>query len=196
MCSMTACSTTLVAPEGCRSACMCDIGLPLTLQQPHLPDINEESLEAQLRHLRQDRTAWSQFYSGPDPSLHLSSKGVAICTYWRCFRRTDGQQRHRLRAGVFDHASTSKRAHDLLLFRLGCYTLPSVTGRRAGIPRPVRLCPLCMHGVGDDKHLVFECSALNGIRLGFPTCLRAPTPCHPLCTKQAAQATRRHAFHH
>ena len=25
-----------------------------------------------------------------------------------------------------------------------------------------------MHGVGDEKHLVFECSALNGIRLRFP----------------------------
>ena len=25
-----------------------------------------------------------------------------------------------------------------------------------------------MHGVGDEKHLVFECSALNGICLRFP----------------------------
>ena len=32
----------------------------------------------------------------------------------------------------------------------------------------VRLCSLCMHGVGDEKHLVFECSALNRIRLKFP----------------------------
>ena len=27
---------------------------------------------------------------------------------------------------------------------------------------------VCTHGVGDEKHLVFECSALNGIRLRFP----------------------------
>ena len=29
------------------------------------------------------------------------------------------------------------------------------------------ICAVCMRGVGDEKHLVFECSALNGIRLGF-----------------------------
>ena len=89
-------------------------------------------------------------------------------TTWRWFRRADGQQGHRLRAGVFGHASISKRAHELLRFRLGCHTLPSVTERRAGIPRSERLCLLCMHGVGDEKHLVFECSALNGISLRFP----------------------------
>ena len=27
---------------------------------------------------------------------------------------------------------------------------------------------MVMHGVGDEKHLVFEYSALNGIRLRFP----------------------------
>ena len=63
-----------------------------------------------------------------------TTEGAAICTYWRWFRRADGQQGHRLRAGVFGHASTSKRAQELLRFRLGCHTLPSVTGRRAGNP--------------------------------------------------------------
>ena len=143
---------------------MCDIGLPLSLQQPHLPRINEESVAAQLRHRQQDSLEASL---GVDPRT-CRSEGAAICTYWRWFRRADGQPGHRLRAGVFGHASTSKRAHELLRFRLGCHTLPSVTGRRAGIPRSERICLLCMHGVGDEKHLVFECSALNGIRLRFP----------------------------
>ena len=68
-------------------------------------------------------------------------------------------------------------------------TVASVTGRRAGIPLSERLCPLCMHGVGDEKHLMFE---FFGIRLrilhlftGFHTIFYAPS-----CT------TRRHAFHH
>ena len=90
-------------------------------------------------------------------------------------------------------ASTSKRAHELLRFRLGCYTLPSVTRRRAGIPRSERLCPLCMHGAGDEKHLVFGCSALNGIRLRFPHLF---TGFHTMSSymNQAAHTTRRHAF--
>ena len=103
---------------------MCDIGLPLSLQQPHLPRINEESVAAQLRHRQQDSLEASL---GVDPRT-CRSEGAAICTYWRWFRRADGQQGHRLRAGVFGHASTSKRAHELLRFRLGCHTLPSVTG--------------------------------------------------------------------
>ena len=121
---------------------MCDIGLPLSLQQPHLQRINEGSVAAQLRHRQQDSLEASL---GVDPRT-WRSEGAAICTYWRWFRRADGQQRHRLRAGVFGHASTSKRAHELLRFRLGCHTLLSVTGRRAGIPRSERLCLLCMHG--------------------------------------------------
>ena len=46
-----------------------------------------------------------------------------------------------------------------------CHSLPGVAER---LHRSERLCLLCMHGVGDEKHLVFECSALNGIRLRFP----------------------------
>ena len=75
---------------------MCDIGFPLSLQQPHLPRINEESVAAQLRHRQQDSLEASL---GVDPRT-CRSEGAAICTYWRWFRRADGQQGHRLRAGV------------------------------------------------------------------------------------------------
>ncbi len=135
----------------------------------HMISVNPTPSPAHTRRFK----PWSPLYRLPTHVILVSprtcrSQGAAICTYLRWFRRTDGQQGHRLRAGVFGHASTSKRAHELLRFRLGCHTLPSVAGRRAGIPRSERLCPLCMRGVGDEKHLVFECSALNGIRLRFP----------------------------
>ena len=94
---------------------MCDIGLPHSLQQPRLPRIIEESVAAQLRHRQQDSLKASL---GVYPRTYCS-KGAAICTYWRWFRRTDGQQGHRLSAGVFGHASTSTRAPELLRFRLG-----------------------------------------------------------------------------
>ena len=52
------------------------------------------------------------------------------------------------------------------LLRLGCHSLPSVLGRRSKprVPRHERVCTRCHDGLGDEKHLVFECSALQHVR--------------------------------
>ena len=52
-------------------------------------------------------------------------------------------------------------------FRLGCHDLPVVLGRRDHTPRRARICPCCRAGVGDEKHLVFECAALRSVRARF-----------------------------
>ncbi len=53
----------------------------------------------------------------------------------------------------------------LLRFRMGAHNLPVVLGRRTGIPRAQRLCPRCdQHAVGDERHMVFECPALQAVR--------------------------------
>jgi len=53
----------------------------------------------------------------------------------------------------------------LLRFRLGAHSLPVVMGRRTGIPRAQRLCQQCdQHAVGDERHMIFECPALQALR--------------------------------
>ncbi len=55
-----------------------------------------------------------------------------------------------------------------LQFRLGCHSLPIAAGRFAGaahVARAHRVCLACNSGaVGDEMHLVFECTALASLR--------------------------------
>ena len=55
-----------------------------------------------------------------------------------------------------------------LQFRLGCHGLPIATGRLAGaghVDRANRVCLACNSGaIGDEKHMVFECTALAPLR--------------------------------
>ena len=52
-----------------------------------------------------------------------------------------------------------------LRFRMGCHRLPRDTGAWVGIPRLQRVCNICQHRtIGDEKHLVFECPALQDLR--------------------------------
>ena len=55
-----------------------------------------------------------------------------------------------------------------LQFRLGCHGLPIATGPLAGaghVDRANRVCLACNSGaIGDEKHLIFECTALAPLR--------------------------------
>ena len=55
-----------------------------------------------------------------------------------------------------------------LQFRLGCHGLPIATGRLAGaghVDRANRGFLACNSGaIGDEKHMVFECTALAPLR--------------------------------
>jgi hypothetical protein len=100
-------------------------------------------------------------YVGVCPRTCLSS-GAQLCPYLRWFappaclphktsvaRQTFGLHRLRL----------------LLRFRMGCHDLPSDAGRRQGVPSLQRVGPQCSVGeVGDERHLLFICPALEHIR--------------------------------
>ena len=52
--------------------------------------------------------------------------------------------------------------HTLQRFRMGSHSLPCVLGRRTGVLRAQRLCQRCnLHALHDERHLVFECSAMQ-----------------------------------
>ena len=52
---------------------------------------------------------------------------------------------------------------------LGSHSLPIVLGRRTGVPWAQRLCQRCnLHAVHDERHLVFECPAMQCVRDRYP----------------------------
>jgi hypothetical protein len=57
-------------------------------------------------------------------------------------------------------------ARALSAFRLGAHWLEVEAGKWAcrPLPRSRRQCRLCRAGVGDEMHMVFECSGLSGVR--------------------------------
>jgi len=66
------------------------------------------------------------------------------------------------------------RMQRFLQYRLGCHGLPIAAGCLAGtahVGRADRVCLACNSGpVGDEKHLVFECTALLLCGLGMQAC--------------------------
>ncbi len=66
---------------------MCDVGLPLSLPQPHLPRTIEKSLTAQLQHRQQIRWTWTlaptnlraqpSVRTGVGSDAQMVSKGIA-----------------------------------------------------------------------------------------------------------------------
>ena len=60
-------------------------------------------------------------------------------------------------------------------FRMGCHKLPRDTRCWLRVPRLHRLSTLCQQGVlGDEKHLVFECPALQDLRDRYENLFQAP----------------------
>ena len=97
--------------------------------------------------------------------------GAVACTYWRWFRRSDMQQREQRRhvTSILSLPASASKVSRLLRFRLGCQDLlPVMSGRYRQVPRHQRLCRHCLADcVDDEKHLIFECSALDHIRHKF-----------------------------
>ena len=63
---------------------------------------------------------------------------------------------------------SGRRMQRFLQFRLGSHGLPIATGRFAGtahVDRAQRVCLSCNAGaLGDERHLIFECTALSSLR--------------------------------
>ncbi|DBB07240.1 TPA: hypothetical protein ACH3X1_011804 [Trebouxia sp. C0004] len=64
-------------------------------------------------------------------------------------------------------------------FSFGCHSLPIAAGRFAGaahVPRAHRVCLACNSGaVGDEMHLVFECTALASLRSQYASLFTGST---------------------
>ena len=94
------------------------------------------------------------------------SKRAHLCTYDRWFARP---ARLRSPSLLLQQPLSASCMRTLLRFRMGCHGLPNDLGRRAGTPRRQRSCPRCaMPGVADERHLVFECPAMQPVRDQFP----------------------------
>ena len=94
------------------------------------------------------------------------SEDATLCTYVRWFARPAGLRQ----PGPLVMQPLSARCmRTLLRFRMGSHSLPIVLGRRTGVPRAQRLCQRCnLHAVHDERHLVFECPAMQCVRDRYP----------------------------
>ena len=99
-------------------------------------------------------------WEGLDHCPRTCHQQVRLCTYQSWFAR--------LKSGEGAYLKLPFSASDMRLvlrFRMGCHSLPIEVGRRTNVPRPLRSCQICPSGcVGDERHLLLECSALQGVR--------------------------------
>ena len=87
------------------------------------------------------------------------SAGAKLCTYHRWFSRPSP-----LAEPYFELPLSRRSLGQLFSLRLSCHSLPIEQGKRAKLLCAMRFCPLCPgHHVRDERHLVFECSALQHI---------------------------------
>ena len=90
------------------------------------------------------------------------TQGVVSCTYEQWFKPYSPRRRY------CQLPVSGRRIQRFLQFRLGCHGLPIVTGRLAGaghVDRANRVCLACNSGaIGDEKHMIFECTALIPLR--------------------------------
>ena len=100
------------------------------------------------------------------------TQGVVSCTYEQWFKPYSPRRKY------CQLPVSGRRMQRFLQFRLGYHGLPIATGRLAGaghVDRANRVCLACNSGaIGDEKHMIFECTALAPLRACKPvhTCDR------------------------
>ena len=86
------------------------------------------------------------------------SDNATLCTYVRWFARPAGLRQP---GPLVMQPLTARCMRTLLRFRMGSHSLPIVLGRR--------LCQRCnLHALHDERHLVFECPAMQCVRDRYP----------------------------
>lgn len=138
-------------------------GLPDTL--PHL----DSAYIMEQRRVLRERQLLLHMHSDPRT---CPSTGAAWCKYWRWFHRSSHDDAAVAGKGVYSLSVSPRKLTLLLRFRVGCCTLlPSVAGRHRTPPTPraARYCTRCgiPGALGDERHLVFECTALHAVRTQF-----------------------------
>ena len=120
-------------------------------------------------HLTQRRDAvWKNLDNCPRTCPTEDSR---LCTYknW-CARPADRRTRSLLNLPL-----SMRCMQRLPRFRMGCHKLPRDTGCWLRVPRLNRSCTLCQQSVlGGEKHIVFECPALQDLRDRYENLFQAP----------------------
>ena len=109
------------------------------------------------------------------------ARSCSMCKRWEVCPRWFARPQHLRWPGTLLMQPLSARCMRVLLrLRMGAHSPPVVLGRRTGAPRPQRLCQRCdQHAVGDQRHMVFECAALQCVRDEY-----AALTVHGACTMQ------------
>ena len=110
-------------------------------------------------HLRQRRDAvWENVDICPRTCPTRDSR-------MRTFKNWFARPADRNARSFLDLPLSVRCMHRFLRFRMGCHKLTRDTECLPGVPRQDRICMMCQQGVlGDEKHLVFECPALQDLR--------------------------------
>jgi hypothetical protein len=141
-----------------REACL-TLGVQLVLSDEAAAKVSLAAIEAGWR--AQDR----RHFDSVEISPRSCGQQAARCTFWRWFARTPAETKQ---LQPYRQQISPRRLRQYLRFRLSCSEVPVVSGRRTGVPRGQRACQLCGSGaVGDERHMVFECPALQQIRDEF-----------------------------
>ncbi len=144
------------------------LGYDLTIRIDALDFIDMGKVKQLLA--RRQTAIWQQLDFCPRT---CPSSKARLCTYACWFDQLPGLQRQPL----LSLPLSVRCMHRFLRFRMGCHSLPRDVGSWTGVPRADRFCTLCdSSALGDEKHLVFECPALQHVRhkygqlfIGVPT---------------------------
>ena len=132
------------------------IGYQLNIRCDDLDQIDTSALSLMLAQRRD--AVWDGLDICPRTCPSLNAK---LCTYKTWFVRPADKHARSL----LDLPVSRRCMQRFLRFRMGCHKLPRDVGAWAGIPRLQRICNMCQHHIiGDEKHLVFECPALQDLR--------------------------------
>ena len=150
----------------CVSKAVRGTGYDFSIRQGALAHIDLQVLSS---HLRQRRDAvWDNLDICPRTCPTEKSR---LCTYKNWFARPAGRHARSL----LDLPLSRRCMQRMLRFRMGCHKLPKDTGCWLRVPRQNRVCTMCQQGVlGDEKHLLFECPALQDLRDRYENLFQAP----------------------
>ena len=150
-----------------------DVSSAIRRTRYHLPisqgDMVHIDVQVLSAHLRQRRDAiWETLDICPGTCPTRDSR---MCTYKNWFARPAIRNARSL----LDLPLYMRCMHRFLRFRMGCHKLPRDTGCLLGVPRQDTICMMCQQGVlGDEKHLVFKCPALQELRDRKKNLFQAP----------------------
>ena len=139
------------------AACLHSVGFEMPRVHDVVPLLDVDGVVEALTERLQSTGTGSLYCPRAAPT-----QGVVSCTYEQWFRPYSPRRRY------CQLPVSGRRMQRFLQFRLGCHGLPIATGRLAGaghVDRANRVCLACNSGaIGDEKHMVFECTALAPLR--------------------------------